>query len=105
VRKAGTTFIVTLTGVNLQGTSDVIFTLPSQFPGDRWDHGKGNGPDLLYRDSAFAISGITVNAAGTQITANVTVAAGGCYRCAGVDRIGSQRRIDLAAACRFALLG
>ena len=74
--KAGTTFTVTLTGTNLQGTSDVIFALPAQFPGNSEDHGKGRGLSMLAKDSAFAVSGISVNAAGTQVTATVTVAGG-----------------------------
>jgi YD repeat-containing protein len=55
---SGTTFTLTVTGQNLTGANAVRFLTPS-----------GTA------DSAFAVSNITVNAEGTQLTANVTLAA------------------------------
>jgi hypothetical protein len=62
-----------VTGVNLQGATNLSFLAPSLFPGKSEDHGKGRGLVMLARDAAFAVSNIQVNTAGTQLTANVTV--------------------------------
>jgi hypothetical protein len=71
--KANSTFTITVTGTNLQGTTDLIFAVPSLFPGKSEDHGKGRGLVMLAKDAGFALSNIKVNAAGTQLTATVTV--------------------------------
>ena len=69
--KANTTVALTITGTHLTGATDVVFTL-SRGNGDQGD----NGNDKNKTDSAFTVSNIAVNAAGTQLTATVKIAAG-----------------------------
>jgi hypothetical protein len=64
--KAATGVTMTITGTNLTGVSDVVFVNPDNV------HGKSQ---IAFSDSAFAASKIQVNAAGTQLTATVTIAA------------------------------
>jgi uncharacterized protein (TIGR03437 family) len=71
--KANTTFTISVSGTNLQGATDLIFVVPSLFPGKSEDHGKGRGVVMRARDAAFTVSGVQVNAAGTNLTASVTV--------------------------------
>jgi uncharacterized protein (TIGR03437 family) len=71
--KANSTLTVTLTGANLQGASELVFVLPSSFPGKSEDHGKGRGLVMLAKDAAITVANIQVNAAGTQLTATVSV--------------------------------
>jgi uncharacterized protein (TIGR03437 family) len=70
--KAGTTFTLTITGTNLTGASAVVFTL-SRGNGDKDDN--DDGDDKKKTDDAFTVSNISVNAAGTQVTATVKIAA------------------------------
>jgi len=69
--KSNTTVALTITGTNLTGATDVVFTL-SRGNGDQGD----NGNDKNKTDGAFTVSNIAVNAAGTQLTATVKIAAG-----------------------------
>jgi uncharacterized protein (TIGR03437 family) len=59
--KAGTTFTLTVTGTNLTGATELSF-------GSGGGNGKGND-----RGSDFTVKNLAVNAAGTQITATVTI--------------------------------
>jgi uncharacterized protein (TIGR03437 family) len=61
--KAGTTFTLTLTGTNLTGATDVRFG-----NGNGSDNGKGND-----RGADFTVKNVTVNAAGTEVTASVSI--------------------------------
>ena len=79
--KAGTTFPIVVNGSGFSGASDVIFVDPASIPGK--GHGHGNGNDDFHnngkfgsRDEGISVSGIVVNAAGTQLTALVKIAAG-----------------------------
>ena len=70
--KAGTTFTITITGTNFTGASSVVFVNPANSP----TPGNGKALGLLsVADTAFTVTGITVNAAGTQVTATVAIAA------------------------------
>ena len=69
--KSTLTFNLTITGTSLAGATDVIFINPDQIHGN--GKGKGEGEDKGARDSAFVTSGIQVNSAGTQLTANIKV--------------------------------
>jgi uncharacterized protein (TIGR03437 family) len=59
--KAGTTFTLTITGTNLTGATDVSFSA------------NGQGKDDSGKD--FTVKNVTANAAGTQVSASVTIAA------------------------------
>jgi uncharacterized protein (TIGR03437 family) len=63
--KAGSSFSLTITGTNLTGATDVQFV---QISG----HESGNG---MKGANDFTVSAIQVNAAGTQLTAHVSIAA------------------------------
>jgi len=69
--KAGAAaFTLTLTGTNFAGATGLVFTT------SRGNGGQGdNGNDKGKTDDAFTISNIVVNAAGTQVTATVKIAA------------------------------
>jgi len=76
--KAGTTFTLTITGQNFKGATAVIFVNPALLPGN--SHGKGSGGSNgggvgATADTAFTVTAIQVNAAGTQVTATVAIAA------------------------------
>ena len=68
--RANTSLILTVTGINLSGATAVQFLRA----GDVKAHGKGAGGQRESVDTAFQVSGIVVNAAGTTLTANVTIA-------------------------------
>jgi hypothetical protein len=69
--KAGLTLTFTLKGTNLMGATGVVFNVL------RGNGGQGdNGNDKNKSDDAFTVSNIAVNAAGTQLTATVKIAAG-----------------------------
>lgn len=70
---AGSSFVVTLTGSNLQGATGLTFLTPAVDAGVM--HGKGTGNPAA-SDSGFTVTGLQVNAAGTQLTANVAIATG-----------------------------
>jgi len=69
--KAPATVTLTITGTNLSGATAVVFTF-SRGNGDPGD----NGPDKNKTDEAFTVGNIAVNAAGTQLTTTVKIAAG-----------------------------
>ncbi|HJZ97890.1 MAG TPA: hypothetical protein VKE70_15370, partial [Candidatus Solibacter sp.] len=72
--RANTTFTLTITGTNLTGASAVVFTI-SRGNGDKDDNDDGDDNDKKKTDDAFTVSNISVNAAGTQLTATVKIAA------------------------------
>ena len=59
--RAGTTFALTITGVNLAGVTEVTFSANG--------HGKDDG------ESDFTVKNVQAAANGTQVTASVTIAA------------------------------
>jgi uncharacterized protein (TIGR03437 family) len=67
----GSSFVLTIVGINLNGATDVIFMQPS----DRGDANNGYPGNSAYaqRDKAFTVTNVTVNAAGTQLTAMVSI--------------------------------
>jgi uncharacterized protein (TIGR03437 family) len=71
--KLNSTLTLTIKGTNLQGASELVFVVPSMFPGKSEDHGKGRGLVNQAKDAAITAANIQVNAAGTQLTATVTV--------------------------------
>jgi uncharacterized protein (TIGR03437 family) len=71
--RPNSTLTLTMTGTNLQGAGNLVFVLPSRFPGKSEDHGKGRGLVTQAKDTAITAANIQVNAAGTQLTATVTV--------------------------------
>ncbi len=78
---AGASIQLVITGTNLTGATDVIILDPDLLPGK--GKGRGNGMSGNHghgafgiRDAAFTVTGITVNAAGTQVTATVAIKAG-----------------------------
>ena len=88
---AGSTFTLTINGTNLTGADLVFFVDPSTLPGQGngnghgKGHGNGNGQGddgeqghgpFGVSDANITASNITVNAAGTQLTVTITVAAG-----------------------------
>lgn len=71
--KAGSSFSLTITGTNLTGATGVAFVQLSGHGDDNGnDHGSGNG---MKGANDFTVSAIQVNAAGTQLTAHVSIAA------------------------------
>ena len=70
--RATSTFTLALTGTGLAGTSQVLFVNPSFVNGNGKGKGKGDSPDLN-ADSAFSVSNVVVNGAGTSVTAIVTM--------------------------------
>lgn len=63
----------TVTGTNLTGATSVVFINPSDLPGKGHGNGKGRGLSNL-SDPAFTVSNIQLNAAGTKLTAAVSIA-------------------------------
>ncbi len=76
-----TSFPLTIIGKNLTGATGVAFINPDDLPGKGIGRGNGNsgnhghGPFGLV-DTAFTVTNVVVNAAGTQLTATVAIAAG-----------------------------
>lgn len=64
--KAGAAFTLTITGSNLTGATDVRFGNGNSDD----EHGNGNGNN---RGGDFTVKNVTVNSAGTQVTASVTI--------------------------------
>jgi YVTN family beta-propeller protein len=76
--KAGTSFLLTIIGKNLTGATGVAFVNPEDMPGN--GHGNGNSGNQSHGpfakvDPAFTVTNVQVNAAGTQVTATVAIAA------------------------------
>jgi uncharacterized protein (TIGR03437 family) len=69
--KSNATITLTVTGTNLGGATSMVFDL-SRGNGDQGD----DGNDKNNIDTAFAVSNIAVNSAGTQLTATVKIATG-----------------------------
>jgi uncharacterized protein (TIGR03437 family) len=69
--KAGTTFTLTITGVNLTGASKVAFINASSLTGNGKGHGKGVEDNNS--DSAFTVTSIQVAAGGTKLTCSVAM--------------------------------
>ena len=69
--KAGVTLTLTVNGTNLSGATSLVFDV-SQGNGDQGD----DGSDKNKLDSGFTVTNVVVNAAGTQLTATVNIAAG-----------------------------
>ncbi|HKW99307.1 MAG TPA: hypothetical protein VJN43_16320 [Bryobacteraceae bacterium] len=63
---AGTTIALTITGTKLTGATEVELDTPSSM---EMGHGSSGG------DDSIKVTGVTVNAAGTQITCNVQISA------------------------------
>ena len=78
--RAGASFALIVAGTNLAGATELIFIDPDSLPGrgkgkGREEHGNhGHGP-FGKRDPGFTVTNITVNPAGTQLTATVAIAA------------------------------
>ena len=72
--KAGASFTVTIGGANLTGATGVLFIDLSSLPGNGKSHGKGVEDN--HADTAFTVTNVQVNAAGTQLTAAVAINAG-----------------------------
>ena len=72
--KAGSTVALTITGTNLTGAQKVMFVNPASLPGN--GKGQGKGVEDQNTDSAFTVTNLQVNAAGTQASASVAIAAG-----------------------------
>ncbi len=94
--KAGTSLTMTITGTNLTGASDVVFIKPENI------HGKS---PIASPDSAFAASKIQVNAAGTQLTATITIAASAAKgpRVVRVVTPNGQSSLNVSVADTFTL--
>jgi len=74
--RANTTFVFTATGTNLGGAAALVFTAANVDGDNGVGRGSGNeGHIIASGDSSFRVSGLVVNSAGTQLTANVTLAA------------------------------
>ena len=76
--KPGDKITITITGKNLDSATDLIFVDPDSLPGN--GKGRGNGASGNHdhgpfgtREPGIVASNIKVNAAGTQLTANVTI--------------------------------
>src|SRR5262249_15545649 len=76
--KQGDKTTITITGKNLDGATDLIFVDPDTLPGK--GKGRGNGASGNHdhgpfgtREPGIVASNIRVNAAGTQLTATVTI--------------------------------
>ena len=68
-----TTWYLTITGTNLTGATGIVFIDPAVLPGNGKGHGKG--VEDKNADTAFTVTNIQVNGAGTQLTATVAIAA------------------------------
>jgi uncharacterized protein (TIGR03437 family) len=68
--KAKTTFTMTIAGSSLAGATNVLFVSAASIHGDSHGNSRNNNPD-----TAFTATNILVNAAGTQLTATITVSA------------------------------
>ncbi len=71
--RASSLFVLTLTGRNLSGATGVAFVEPGNMQENK--HGKGAGGMDGGADTAFTVTGISVNATGTVLTANVVLGA------------------------------
>jgi uncharacterized protein (TIGR03437 family) len=65
---------LTITGQKLTGATGIVFILPSSVPGNNKGKGKGRGPKVD-PDTAFTVTNLQVNAAGTTATATISIAA------------------------------
>ena len=77
--KQGDKTKITITGKNLDGATDVIFVDPDSVPGNGKGHGKGNSGNHDHgpfgtREPGIVATNIKVNSAGTQVTADLTIA-------------------------------
>lgn len=78
--KQDTTVTIVITGKNLTGATDVLFVDPDSLPGKGKGRGNGNSGNHFHgpfgtTEPGFTASNITVNAAGTQLTATIKIAA------------------------------
>lgn len=69
--RASSVSTITITGSGLAGTSQILFVNPASVNGNGKGKGKGDSPDFN-ADGAFSVSGVSVNTAGTVVTATVT---------------------------------
>jgi hypothetical protein len=71
---ASSSFVITVTGTNLTGATDVYFVDPSTvFPHGPWEDGEyGNG----VRDAHFKATDIQATSDGKKLTASITVSSG-----------------------------
>jgi uncharacterized protein (TIGR03437 family) len=83
--KAGTTFTLTITGKNLTGASNVIFSLLVK-NGNGNGNGDGHGKlKSSQPDTAIAATNVKVSADGTQLTTSVSIAASAQVGARGVS--------------------
>jgi YVTN family beta-propeller protein len=79
--KAGASFSMTIKGSGLDDATGVSFVDPAAMPGNRHGHGEGNDDNQEHgpfgaSDAGFVVSGVKVNATGTQVTVQVKIDAG-----------------------------
>jgi len=79
--KAGASFSLTIKGSGLADATAVIFVDPTAIPGKGHGHGEGNDDNQEHgpfgaSDAGFVVSGVKVNATGTQVTVQVKIDAG-----------------------------
>ena len=77
---ANSSFTMTIAGTNLQGATAISFFSPAVLAGVGKGDGQGSGggdgqPILSLADTAFTVTNIQANTAGTQLTATVAIAA------------------------------
>jgi uncharacterized protein (TIGR03437 family) len=77
--KQGDKITITVTGKNLNGATDVIFVDPDSLPGKGKGRGNGNSGNHNHgpfgkREAGIVATNIKVNAAGTQLIADITIA-------------------------------
>jgi hypothetical protein len=77
--KQGDKMTITVAGKNLTGATDVIFIDPDSLPGKGKGRGNGNSGNHNHgpfgsREPGIVATNIKVNAAGTQLTADITIA-------------------------------
>ncbi|MGH9718816.1 MAG: IPT/TIG domain-containing protein [Bryobacteraceae bacterium] len=77
--RANSTFTITINGTGLRGVTEVMFVDPDSLPGKGkggGNSGKNNHGPFGQTDKGLKASIVQVNAAGTQLTASVTIASG-----------------------------
>jgi uncharacterized protein (TIGR03437 family) len=106
--RANSSFALTISGKNLQDADNIFFVNPSTLPGQGSGSGQVENDEHVHTpfgtpDTHVTVSNIFVNGAGTQLTANITIAGdtGGVQRVVRVETPNGDTSWTASAANTF----